>query len=202
MTAEQMLNILRNLKDSAKYIDEHRYDIFANYRNVAEHEIDDMIDTLKNLDLDDDVKDEDMLPSNCLYIKGYLVRNHDGIPSVKENKDDYGTDSIIDQIESYADTNGFTREKSTGLGGTQTFIRNCNMRAFFTKKECSLIAAQHALDTFMYGGDLATDTSYTGYSEWTITGMDLDEFTIGGHDLKNELDSHMGEYIHLIIECE
>lgn len=54
MTTEQMLNILRGLKASAEYIDKYRDDIFADYRNMAEHEINDMIDTLKNLNLDDD----------------------------------------------------------------------------------------------------------------------------------------------------
>ena len=149
------------------------------------------------------MSDEDLLPSGCLYIHGYLTTDYDGILSVK-NDDSYWShgDSIIAKIESYAERNGFVRKKQTGLGGTQTFIRNCNMRAFFTENETTLAQAQLLFDAQVYGGDLVTDTSLCGYSEWTITGMDLDEFTIGGHDLKNEFSSHMGEYVHLIIECE
>lgn len=147
--------------------------------------------------------DDDFLPSGCLYINGYLTTNYDGILSVKYDNSYYGSgDSIIASIESYAERNGFIRKKQTGLGGTQTFIRNCNMRVFFTEKETTLAHAHLLLDAQIYGGDLVTDTSLCGYSEWTITGMDLDEFTIGGHDLKNEFSSHMGEYVHLIIECE
>lgn len=149
------------------------------------------------------MSDEDFLPSDCLYIKGYLTTDYDGIVSVKDDVSYWrdGT-SIIARIESYAEKNGFIRKKQTGLGGTQTFIKNCNMRAFFTEKETTLSQAQLLFDVEVYGGDLVTDTSLTGYSEWTITGMNLDEFTIGGHDLKSEFNSHMGEYIHLIIECK
>ena len=75
------------------------------------------------------------------------------------------------------------------------------MRVYFTEKECSLYAAQIAFEEYMYGGDLKTKVSLVGYSEWTITGLNLDEFTIGGHDLEKELSNHIGEYIHMIIEC-
>lgn len=146
---------------------------------------------------------EDSIPDNALYIKGYLTTDYDGMPAVAPNKEDsyYRKTSIVDSIESYAEDHGFVREHHKNLGGNQTYIRNCNMRAYFCKRECSLETAQRNFDALLYGGDLATETEYTGYSEWTITGMDLNEFTLGGHDLKRELDSHMGEYIHMIIEC-
>lgn len=148
------------------------------------------------------VSDEDMLPDDCLYLSGFLTTDYDGIFCVADSKEYWcSKNSIISSIESYARENGFIREKHTGLGGTQSFIKDCNMRAFFTEDETSLSEAMLLFDANMYGGDLVTDTSLCGYSEWTITGMDLDEFTIGGHDLKRELNSHMGEYIHLIIEC-
>ena len=147
--------------------------------------------------------DEDLLPEDCLYIKGYLTTNDDGIPSVRSEENYWcRANSIITEIESYASRNGFIRKKQTGLGGTQTLIKRCNLRAFFTENETTLAQAQLLFDAEMYGGELVTDTSYCGYSEWTITGMNLDEFAIGGHDLKREFNSHMGEYIHLIIECE
>lgn len=146
---------------------------------------------------------DDLLPDGCLYIKGYLTTDYNGILSVKDD-DSYWShgDSIIASIESYAERNGFVRKKQVGLGGTQSFIRNCNMRVFFTEKETTLPQAHMLLDAELYGGDLVTDTSLCGYSEWTITGMNLDEFSIGGHNLKSEFNSHMGEYIHLILECE
>ena len=149
------------------------------------------------------MSDDDLLPSGCLYIKGYLTTDYNGMLSVKDDNSYWGHgESIIASIESYAERNGFVRKKQTGLGGTQSFVRNCNMRVFFTEKETTLPQAYMLLDAELYGGDLVTDTSLCGYSEWTITGMNLDEFSIGGHNLKSEFNSHMGEYIHLILECE
>lgn len=147
--------------------------------------------------------DNDMLPDNCLHIEGYLKRNYDDICSVTDTLDEdyWNTTSIIGMIEGYAEDNGFLREKTKGLGGTQSIIRNCNLRIYFTDTKCTLCQAQRRLDALMYGGDLVTDVSKVGYSEYTITGLDLEEFTIGGHDLDMELGSHLGEYIHMIIEC-
>lgn len=206
MTFETAMRILKELKESANTVLNYEDSVFSDYRNVAKHEKNEIIETLANLELDDEEEenDEDMLPNGCLYIKGYLTHDYDGIPSVSDDKEPrYSSHkvSIVDEIESYAESHGFLRHKQTGLGGRQSYIRSCNMRAFFSKKECSLVEAHRRFDAMVYGGDLTTDTSYTGYSEWTITGMDLDEFTIGGHNLKREFESHMGEYVHLIIEC-
>lgn len=40
----------------------------------------------------------------------------------------------------------------------------------------------------------------TGYSEYTVLGLNTKECTIGGHDLKKEIESHMGEYITIVIQ--
>lgn len=206
MTLETAMKILKVLKEDANTVLRYEDSVYKDYRNVAEYHKNEIVETLANLELDDEeeLKDEDLLPSGCLYIKGYLTHDWDGIPSVSDDKEDrYSSPktSIVERIESYADSHGFLRHKQTGLGGRQSYIRSCNMRAFFSKKECSLAEAHRGFDTIVYGGDLATDTSYVGYSEWTITGMNLDEFTIGGHNLAREFESHMGEYVHLIIEC-
>ena len=148
------------------------------------------------LESDDGTDDEDLLPSDCLYIKGFLEVNYDGIYSTDES-----SDSIINRIENYAESHGLFGHTRKGLGGRRAIIDDCNMRAYFTNEKCTLVAAQMARDNFMYGGDLKTQVTYEGYSEWTITGLDLDEFTIGGHDLKSEFSSHVGKYMHLIIEC-
>lgn len=45
------------------------------------------------------------------------------------------------------------------------------------------------------------ESNYTGYSEWTITGYDLDKCTLGGHDINQILLSHIGEYANIRVEC-
>ena len=146
---------------------------------------------------------EELLPDDCLYINGFLIKDYDGIISVTDSYDPYYSrgDSIIKKIEGYAQGKGLFGKTQKGLGGRMSLIENCNLRIYFTPKECTLYAAQIAFDEQMYSGDMKTKTSYVGYSEWTITGLNLDEFTIGGHNLNRELGSHIGEYIHFILEC-
>lgn len=143
-----------------------------------------------------------------LRLKGYISRDWDGIISLSENNPNkceyhsecYG-ESIIDYIESFAKIYGITGEHNRGLGGRKAYIDDCNIRAYFTDKECELEDAMEASVVLMCGGDIKTRVDWCGYSEWTITGLDLEEFSIGGHDLAYEFSSNYGKYCHLIIEC-
>ena len=141
-----------------------------------------------------------------LHIKGYLCADdyyNIGITDrdPKENKYVYAKNSVVDMIEDFARENGMYGKHSKGLGGRLAYIEDCNLRIYFTDEECELEDAMLAMDALMYGGDIKTKVSYCGYSEYTITGLDLEEFSIGGHDLESELRSHYGEYMHMIIEC-
>ena len=139
--------------------------------------------------------------SRILHLEGYLGTDYNGIISLKDYESDRYGKSIIESIESFAEENGMTGVHNKGLGGRKAYIDDCNMRAYFTSEECDLEEAMLAMDNFMYGGDIKTRVDYEGYSEYTITGLDLEEFSIGGHDLEYEFKSHYGEYCHLIIEC-
>ena len=142
-----------------------------------------------------------------LHLRGYICSDSYGIIALRDSEPNeeyswrnYGT-SIIESIERFADEYGLLGEHHKGLGGRKAYIDDCNMRAYFTDKECELEEAMLAMDVIMYGGDIKTRVDWCGYSEWTITGLDLDEFSIGGHDLTWEFSSHSGKYCHLIIEC-
>lgn len=141
-----------------------------------------------------------------LHLRGYICSDYDGVIALSDNDPDefpwmsYGN-SIIDSIERFAEAHGMTGHHSKGLGGRRAYIDDCNIRAYFTSTDCELEEAMMAMDALMYGGDIKTRIDYCGYSEWTITGLDLVEFSIGGHDLSREFRSHSGEYCHLIIEC-
>jgi hypothetical protein len=141
-----------------------------------------------------------------LHLRGFITSDYNGIVALSAEDPSEcpwksNGESIINSIEDFAETHGATGRHHKGLGGRIAYIDNCNIRAYFTDKACELEDAMLAMDVLMYGGDIKTRVSYCGYSEWTITGLNLDEFTIGGHDLENEFDSHCGEYCHLIIEC-
>ena len=136
-----------------------------------------------------------------LHLQGYLCNNYEGIISLRDKKADKFGDSIIDNIYEFAYKNGMRGHHSKGLGGDTVYIPDCNLRIYYTDKKCSLEEAMLAMDVMMYGGDINTQTSYEGYSEYTITGLNLDRFEIGGHDLKREFNDHYGQYCHIIIEC-
>ena len=83
------------------------------------------------------------------------------------------------------------------------------MRKLQKDKGTSMIMITHDLGivaemcdhcAVMYGGEIQTKVSKVGYSEYTIEGLNLDEFSIGGHNLKDEFGDHYGEYCHIIIE--
>ncbi len=142
-----------------------------------------------------------------LHLKGYICSDSYGIIALRDSEPNeeypwrnYG-ESIIESIERFADEYGLFGEHHKGLGGRSAYIDDCNIRAYFTDKECELEEAMLAMDVLMYGGDIKTKVNWCGYSEWTITGLDLDEFSIGGHDLEYEFSSNSGRYCHLIIEC-
>ena len=139
-----------------------------------------------------------------LHLKGYLTTDCNDIIALVEKEDSSYIDakSIITSIEEFADKYGLMGDHEYGLGGRKAYIDDCNLRVYFTDKECDLEEAMMVLEVRMYGGDIKTKVDYVGYSEYTITGLELDKFSIGGHDLSLEFDDHIGEYCHLIIECQ
>lgn len=90
-------------------------------------------------------------------------------------------------------------EVEEGLGKKITTIENANLRCWFSDTECTLEEAQMNFESYMVTGNLITQGNYIGYSEWTITGFEVENLIIGGHDLEKELKDHTGQYIHLIL---
>ena len=86
-----------------------------------------------------------------------------------------------------------------GLGTKKTFIPNANLKCWFSDTRCTLEEAMMDFESYLATGDLLTKGHYTGYSEWTITGFEVDCLTIGGHDLRQELKQHDGQYMHMIL---
>lgn len=139
-----------------------------------------------------------------LHIKGYICTDWDGIIALtddKENSSSWYNRSIIERIENFACEHGMFGKHHNGLGGRRAIIDNCNIQIWFADKECEVEDIMESMDNLIYGGELQTKVTFVGYSEYTITGLNLDEFSIGGHDLQSEISSHYGEYCHIIIEC-
>lgn len=134
-----------------------------------------------------------------LILQGWLGLDSDsniGISQerVKENHS-YLYSSIATEIMDYFK---YT-EVEEGLGKKITTIENANLRCWFSDTECTLEEAQMNFESYMVTGNLITQGNYIGYSEWTITGFEVENLIIGGHDLEKELKDHTGQYIHFIL---
>lgn len=130
-----------------------------------------------------------------LIINGLIDKDTDDNIRILETEFD---DCLAEKIMNYFDYQEIEVEDGE-LGGKKTIIENANLRIWFSDKECSLEEAQMNFDSFMETGELLTEGHYVGYSEWTITGFNVDELRIGGHDLTSELSNHIGQYAHLIL---
>lgn len=129
-----------------------------------------------------------------LILQGWIGRNGEGNLGLAKEIDNY-YEPIAESIMNYFNYTYLNR----GLGEKITMIPNANLRCWFSDEKCTLEEAQMNFDSYMFTGNLLTQGQYTGYSEWTITGFYIDELVIGGHDLKEEFDSHIGQYMHLIL---
>lgn len=143
------------------------------------------------------------------HLQGIISSDWNGITTI-------GGQNFVDFMYEFADAVGFTKRHDKGLGGKKAFIDNCNMRMYFTNKECELDEAEVALlmklevegyldeheAREVLCGDFNLMTRLTGYSEWTITGCDVETCTLGGHNLLSILCSHSGEYVNIVVEAD
>ena len=127
---------------------------------------------------------------------------------------DIGATDFIDVMYNIAENDGWAMRHSKGLGGKRAVIDECNIKMYFTDRECDLDEAEIALLTKLDGAGFFDDlvnkeelegefnllTMLTGYSEFTITGYNVETCTLGGHNLLDILGSHIGEYANIVIE--
>lgn len=135
-------------------------------------------------------------------IQGYIHKNFDCDIEIKDTNDTFG-DALAEILKyfAYEVKNSRVDNHEDGLGGFQTIIPNCQLSIHYSKEPISIDDLDIRLMTIEEGLiDCIGD--YTGYSEYTITGLVTRTLTIGGHDLSKEIYSHVGEYITMIIETK
>lgn len=127
-----------------------------------------------------------------LLLKGYMSVDYDGHPGLDPKKNStnrYLVCSIPEEIQYQLGYEWLDQ----GLGEKFTMIPNCSLSIWYTDDECTFDEAQEALLNKL-DGCLTVHTVLLGYSEYTITSLALDIFSIGGHDLEREFKDHIGEY--------
>lgn len=72
------------------------------------------------------------------HINGMITNNYSG-------GIDVGSYDFSDFMYDFADGVGFAKHHNKGLGGKKALIENCNIRMYFTDKECDLDEAEIAL---------------------------------------------------------
>ena len=141
------------------------------------------------------------------HIQGLIKNNYDGGINV-------GWSDFIDIMYDIAQADGWAMRHNKGLGGKRAIIDDCNIRMYFTDRECDLDEAEMALLIKLDGAGFFDDldskkelegefnllTMLTGYSEYTIDGYNIETCTLGGHNLLDILRSHIGEYANIVIE--
>ena len=126
-----------------------------------------------------------------LLLNGYLTKDYNDHPALTKEppSSPYWAKSIPREIQCEFGKKYY----DIGLGKDISYIPDCCMSIWYTNEECTFDEAQEALCNYL-DGYMTVEVAYQGYSEWTITGLDLEEFKIGGHDLEKELEDHIGEY--------
>lgn len=127
-----------------------------------------------------------------LLLNGYIVYDWDDHPALTKEKtiQKYQAKSIPVEIQHKFGCE-FCDDKF--LGKEITHIPDCCMSIWYTNKKCTFDEAQESLCNYL-DGFIDIEVAYLGYSEYTITGLNLEEFKIGGHNLDSEFKDHIGEY--------
>lgn len=129
-------------------------------------------------------------------ISGFISSNYDGWATINEVP-------FAETMYRIAEANGIAYEYEDGLGGKKAMIPICKIIMYTSKNKMSFDEAQDEYINFVFGADgvYEMEANYTGYSEWTIMGFDLDECRLGGHDMNQILLSHKGEFVNIRVEC-
>lgn len=115
-------------------------------------------------------------------LKGYRL-------STEDLDDNYDFLKELDVCPIYSDT---------GEGDTD-IIPNVKVCIYKCPKKCTLEEAQNAIIDKYYG-EMSVDSYEYGYSEYTIEGFNIDECTIGNHNLNDLLYDKQNRYTILTIE--
>lgn len=134
--------------------------------------------------------------SRVMNISGFISTNWDGWATINEVP-------FAESMYEFAERYGIAHEYDDGLGGKRAIIKHCSIAMYTSKKRMNFDESQKSFFDYMFGtdGTYEMEANYTGYSEWTITGFDLDKCSLGGHDMNEILVSHKGEYVNIRVEC-
>lgn len=133
-----------------------------------------------------------------VHLHGFLINNEDGT-RFEKSWNSVAQDisaKIPNGVESKASKCQTDDDYTTD---TSLYIPNVFLQIHLSDKEITL---EEAVNNQILSsiGELDIYTSWYGYSEYTIEGYTVDNFTIGGHDIEEILKSNVGKYAHIVMK--
>jgi hypothetical protein len=131
---------------------------------------------------------------DSIHLQGYLQNDSDGIRLKGSHE------SIAMKIAYHFDGEDSKHQpEDDGQTVASLYIPNVFVRVYLSDNDIPLEEAmeKQVLNTM---GALDVYGEWYGYSEWTIMGYDVHNFTIGNHDLEQILSNYNGKYVHIVVE--
>ena len=136
-----------------------------------------------------------------LHLQGWLSRSDDNMLSLS-SKEHRGLNwRIQEEISDYFECSKeyVNEDQDDHVGGEIGLLKDVSLAVYATDKECNLDDAVTAF-VAMFDGIFFSDIGYKGYSMYSVTGLNCRSFTIGGHDLNQELAQYIGKFVHILVE--
>lgn len=135
--------------------------------------------------------------NNTIHLKGWLVDYAEGM-SFK------GRDTVAEILASeiHCVCNDYDHSGSyfgENFAKDSMYIPKVLMRMHFSNEEITLEQAEEK-QILSSIGELDIYTEWYGYSEWTILGYNVENFTVGNHDIEDILKSNEGKYAHILVD--
>lgn len=144
------------------------------------------------------------------HIEGWIAIDSDNL-TIQEEKGSWSGSEVLANIisDNYYKENSNKTETQLShngaydeeMGGESLYIPNCNLSFYISDNKISLEEVEKRQLTQLIGGIDIYGENY-GYSMWTIEGFEVQELSIGGHDLDSTLRTYKDKYIHILIEYD
>lgn len=133
-----------------------------------------------------------------MIIEGYITidNEYDNMPRINNESICSYLEKLITNERCHKGINtGYVKWKDKGLGEKHYYLKDCKMRAYYSRERCSLEEAQNAMVSYLCG-DIKGSGYNTGYSEWTILGFkeERDKYM----EQNNELMTEIANFYHKV----
>lgn len=131
-----------------------------------------------------------------IHLEGKLKKDEDGM----QLADEYVSVArmVADKIDSDTHSKHEEDEYNTDIS---VYAPNVFFRFYVSDAKCTLEEAEKGYVEKILGS-LDIYSTWYGYSEYTIEGYNIENFTVGNHDIEKILESYDGKYIHILIDVK